>query len=751
MPLIRCKEFDDDGKSLKPFGCPRGRSCKFVHPDNAYWATAPRRNRVPSNPRAFPLPSGRGRGHGGPPTGPRERTGSNVLPLGSSNSDSGWGSKMSTTKATASWGASWSASTDKGKDKDKEEETSGLTKGWGSGWDSGWGSGWGSAGDSKNEEIGKDKGKGKAIESPSGGWAEMAAENNSVPWSGWGATAEWTATSPVATKPGSTVLEQINEPGSSKRSTVSPISDKRHMSETRIWNDEAKKDSRSQSLGFSSAEPSSKLDIDSPRSSIAPSSVTSWRNIKPFASPIHNRSVSPLKQPLTADDSAHSSRVGSVIPFSAVPPPKEVRTLRSVSYKDARDVWNEYIDLIRRPIALKLFLIQERARHKDYKAAQNSPTYTKVGRQGTILLDESMRKIKTRLERDEKAYKTAVDNLCAFEEGFDFAMNALIGRSIDATETKREMTGLKSYVDKAKTCVDAMQATESDIETKARAVTEPVASPAPVVKEETEELEKVESATPINQDQEINERLQGLRDKSMELFSTFLDVRSNSEANDTIRGKVDELKVSLLESLRTEEEELSVKVTKLSEDHASLGRDLEELCDDVAGLLISLGQAELTMQQEIDQLRDSLEEDQRFLEASEAHANECQNSLAKSTRDLASLQQGLRTLEESQRGVSEPLLDQVIASLLPIIRTQLYPDFELALGLMTSSTVEVVREHNENQLHVLFSMLEPLYKMTGDLHSRIEVRSPNPTKGRLPVSLKVGEPRAESLPLSSNI
>ncbi|KAL5533317.1 hypothetical protein ACEPAF_5093 [Sanghuangporus sanghuang] len=744
------EEFDNAGNPLKPFGCPRGRLCKFVHPDSGYWATAPRCNRVPLNLRAFPLPSGRGRGHGGPPTGPRERTGSNVLPLGSSNGDSGWGSKMTTMKATMSWGASWSTSTDKGKDKDKEEGKSGLCKGWGSGWDSGWGSGRGSAGDPKNEEIGKDKGKGKGKDSepPSGGWAEMAAGNDSIPWSGWGATAEWTATSPVATKP---VLEQMNEAGSSERSTVSPVPEKRHMSETRIWNDKVKKDSRSQSLGFSSAEPSSKVDVDSPRSSIAPSSVTSWRDMKPFASPIHNRSASPLRQPLTADDSAHSSRAGSVVPFSAVPPPKGVRTLRSVSYKDARDVWNEYIDLIRRLIALKLFLIQERARHKDYKAAQSSPTYTRVGRQGTILLDESMRKIKTRLERDEKAYKAAVDNLCAFEEGFDFAVNALTGRSIDTTEMKRELTGLKSYVDEAKTCVDAMQATGSDIETKARAVTEPVASPSPVVKEEKEEPEKVESATPINQDQEINERLQGLRDKSMGLFSTFLDVRSKSEANDAIRGKVDELKVSLLESLRTEEEELSAKVTKLNEDHASLGRDLEELCDDVAGLLTSLGQVELTMQQEIDRLRESLEEDQRLLEASEARADECQNSLAKSTRNLASLRQGLRTLEESQRGVSEPLLDQVIASLLPIIRTQLYPDFELALELMTSSTVEVVREHNEFELHVLFSMLEPLCKMTGDLHSRIEVRSPNPTKGPLPVSLKVGELRAESLPLPSNI
>ncbi|KAL5490492.1 hypothetical protein ACEPAI_5325 [Sanghuangporus weigelae] len=745
------EEFDDDGKPLKPFGCPRGRSCKFVHPDNSYWATAPRCNRVPSNLRAFPLPSGRGRGRGGPPTGLRERTGSNVLPLGSANGNSGWGSKKTTTNVTTTWGANWSTSTDKGKDKDKKEGTSGLSKGWDSGWDSGWGSGWGSAGDSKNEDTGKDKGKEKAVEPPSGGWAEMTTENDNVPWSGWGATAEWTATSPVDTKSGSSTLVQTNEPGSSKRSTVSPVSEKRHMSETKIWNDEKKKDSRSQSLGFSSAEPPSKVDVDSPRSSIAPSSVTSWRDTKPFASPIHNRSASALIQPFTADDSAHSSRAGSVVPFSAVPPPKEARTLRSVSYKDARDVWNEYIDLIRRPIALKLFLIQERARHKDYKAAQNSPTYTRVGRQGTILLDENMRKIKTRVERDEKAYKAAVDNLCAFEEGFDFAMNALTGPSIDTTEMKNELTGLKSYVDEAKTCVDAMQATGSDIETKARVVTEPVASPTPVVKEEKEEPEKVESATPINQDQEINGRLQGLRDKSMGLFSTFLDERSNSEANDAIRGKVDELKMSLLESLRTEEEELSARVTKLSEDHASLGRDLEELCDDVAGLLTSLGQVELTMQQEIDRLRESLEEDQRLLEASEARARECHKSLEKSNGNLASLRQGLRTLEESQRRDSEPPLDQVIASLLPIIRTQLYPEIELALELMTSRTVEVVREHNENQLHVLFRMLEPLCKMTGDLHSGFEIRSPNPIKGPLPVSLKVGELGAESLPLSSNI
>lgn len=124
----------------------------------------------------------------------------------------------------------------------------------------------------------------------------------------------------------------------------------------------------------------------------------------------------------------------------------------------------EYSDsLIRRPISLGLFLTRERANYKVYKTAQNSPIYTKVGRGGTNLLDESARRFRARLDREEKAYREAVDRLCAFEEGFDFVIHALAGRSVDKSKMREELAGLKSYMDDTTACVGGMQATGDDI------------------------------------------------------------------------------------------------------------------------------------------------------------------------------------------------------------------------------------------------------------------------------------------------
>lgn len=102
---------------------------------------------------------------------------------------------------------------------------------------------------------------------------------------------------------------------------------------------------RPENLRLSSVEFSSKAETDSPRSSVAPPSAVSWRDSKPLVSPdVHNHPTFILRQSSTPDMSEHSSRAGSIVPFGSVPRPKEIRNLRSVSFKDARNIWNEYVE-----------------------------------------------------------------------------------------------------------------------------------------------------------------------------------------------------------------------------------------------------------------------------------------------------------------------------------------------------------------------------------------------------------------------
>lgn len=94
----------------------------------------------PGSRRSFQFPDrGRGRGRGGPLTGPRDRTGSNTTPLGPSGGASGWGPKV-TVPTVTTWGTGWGSSTEKGrkKEKDKDEGSPSLSAGWGSGWGTSW-------------------------------------------------------------------------------------------------------------------------------------------------------------------------------------------------------------------------------------------------------------------------------------------------------------------------------------------------------------------------------------------------------------------------------------------------------------------------------------------------------------------------------------------------------------------------------------------------------------------------------------
>ena len=126
--------------------------------------------------------------------------------------------------------------------------------------------------------------------------------------------------------------------------------------------------------------------------------------------------------------------------------------------------------------------------------------------------------------------------------------------------------------------------------------------------EKEEEKEDVELQTPPkSQDQDIDERLLALKEKSLELCGELLNPRGNAGASDAIKEQVEGKKPALLELLGSEEE-FSAKVTKISGEQASLGRDLEAVCDELAQILESLGKAEICVQEEIDRLKQSLEE-----------------------------------------------------------------------------------------------------------------------------------------------
>lgn len=119
--------------------------------------------------------------------------------------------------------------------------------------------------------------------------------------------------------------------------------------------------------------------------------------------------------------------------------------------------------LIYRPIMLRLRLNEERATYQNYRKAQNSPRYQRVGSRGTDLLNQSTHTLKGRVEWVDRDYKHALQKLCDFEESFDFPMHILATRKGDIKNVKGELAGLKKYVKNVGTCVDIMASAVEDI------------------------------------------------------------------------------------------------------------------------------------------------------------------------------------------------------------------------------------------------------------------------------------------------
>lgn len=119
--------------------------------------------------------------------------------------------------------------------------------------------------------------------------------------------------------------------------------------------------------------------------------------------------------------------------------------------------------LINRAITLKQSSSEERRRYNDYKTAQGSSIYVKTGTNGVELLEERARRLKDLTTRKEKEYRASLNELCAFEDGFDFPMKALTARSMEMKTIKTEIKSMKNYVQEVKAYVEAMASNVEDI------------------------------------------------------------------------------------------------------------------------------------------------------------------------------------------------------------------------------------------------------------------------------------------------
>lgn len=125
-----------------------------------------------------------------------------------------------------------------------------------------------------------------------------------------------------------------------------------------------------------------------------------------------------------------------------------------------------------------------------------------------------------------------------------------------------------------------------------------------------------------------------------------------------------------------------------------------------------------------------------LLAKQEAHNRDSFEQLVQADETSKLLRAEIESIEKQKSlnpqpiGFSSEMMDELVAILLTSIKEKVLPECQNAIRTMSSSVTAVIEENTKRQIQALTAALMPVYKMSGELHAKVEGKSQRGQRSR---------------------